>query len=286
MKLTPLTANTFASDGGAMFGLVPKGIWNKLAPADDHNRIPQRCNVTLIETDDGARGLVDTGCGDPAWFSDRERELHQLEDDWLLPKALREHDLGFDDIDFILLSHAHWDHAGALCDPDGNATFPRADIFLRRAELDCALGGNPLLYKSYPPKIVDSLKALGDRVFAVPDDEPEVLPGVYLLPAEGHTEGQAGIYCASPDIAGHGPVPGALFTGDNCPTHHHLRMVFQTAYDTYPLQTRAWKTTWWPRCVEKDLLLLFTHDPEAYGAWIEDDPKREVRVKDLYTGGV
>jgi glyoxylase-like metal-dependent hydrolase (beta-lactamase superfamily II) len=285
MKLTPLTANTFASDGGAMFGLVPKGIWGRDCPADADNMIPQRANAWLIETDDGARGLLDTGCGDPRWHPERERAWHQLESDWLLPQSLEAAGVAAAEIDFVLLSHAHWDHAGGLLSPEGVPTFPNARIYLRRAEADCATGGDPLLYKSYPEPIRRMFEILADRIFAVSDEEPEVFPGIYLLPAAGHTAGQACVHFSRPQLAGlDRPVGSALFTGDNCPTRHHLRMVFQTAYDTLPLQTREWKRQWWPRCAENGSLLLFTHDPDAYGAWIAADPRKEFVVRDLYTG--
>ncbi|WFB37661.1 MBL fold metallo-hydrolase [Kiritimatiellota bacterium B12222] len=285
MKITPLTANTFASDGGAMFGLVPKGIWQRLCTPDDKNLIPQRCNAWLIETDDGKKGLIETGCGDPQWFSEREREIHQLEETWLLPQSLKALGLRFEDIDFILLSHAHWDHAGGLMDPEGNPVFPNAEIFLRENEVLCALGRDPLLYKSYPEKIYETFQRLSDRVFPVPDDDPEVLPGIYMLPAAGHSEGQACIYFTEAELAGNeGKTISALFTGDNLPGKHHLRMVFQTAYDTYPLKTRAWKQQWLPRCAQDDVMLMFTHDPDVFGAWIDADEKHEYVVRDVYTG--
>lgn len=285
MKITPLTSNTFASDGGAMFGLVPKGIWKRFCPPDDHNLIPQRANSWLIETDDGKKGLLESGCGNPDWYSERERALHHLEESWWLEQSLQRLEIKYEDIDFIVLSHAHWDHAGGLMDPEGNPVFPNAEIFLRQEEVECVLGEDPLLYKSYPPKIRETFKKLSPHIFPVPDDDPEMLPGLYLLPARGHSEGQAGIYFSSTEIAGRGEEKfSALFAGDNCPSQHHLRMVFQTAYDTYPLKTRAWKQKWLPRCAKDNLLLLFTHDPEAYGAWIVADEKHEYVVRELYTG--
>ena len=287
MKLTPLTANTFASDGGAMFGLVPKGIWQGLCPPDEKNMIRQRANAWLIETADGKKGLLESGCGDPAWFSERERSLHQLESEWLLARSLKTLGIAFEDIDFILLSHAHWDHAGGLMHPDGRPVFPNAEIFLREAEVNCVLGKDPLLYKSYPGKIQQSFKTLSHLIFPVPDDDPEVLPGIYMLPAPGHSEGQAGIFFSSTELTGReGKKLSALFTGDNCPSQHHLRMVFQSAYDTYPLKTRAWKQEWLPRCAADDILLLFTHDPECFGAWIREDPKHEFVVRETYGGNL
>jgi len=287
MKLTPMDANTFASDGGAMFGLVPKAIWSRNCPADDQNCIRQRCNLILVETDDRRFGLVDTGCGNPEWFSERERELHQLESAWLLPDSLKNLSLTPGDIDFILLSHAHWDHAGALLTPDGDPWFPNASIYLRRAEADCVTGGDTLLYKSYPAKIRQTFETLADRIHVVPDDDPEVFPGIYLLPAAGHTSGQGCVFFTNAELSGkEGTTCNALFAGDNCPTQHHLRMVFQTAYDTYPLQTRAWKQKWLPRCAEDEILLLFTHDPLTYGAWIQADEKSEYKVTRCYLGEI
>lgn len=274
-----------------MFGLVPKALWAKRCPAHEDNTIDQRANVILVESDDGKKGLIDTGCGDPAWYGDRERALHGLKDDWHLPRALAAHGLNFGDIDWIVLSHAHWDHAGALTDPDGAPVFPNATVHLRETEHQSVLGGDPLLYKSYPPKVVQSFQNLADRIFAVKDGGSDDLsgpsPGVTLLPAPGHTEGQACVLIEFPELAGADIVPSrALFTGDNCPTQHHLRMVFQTAYDTYPLKTRAWKRKWLPKCAEEGILLLFTHDPDIFGARVQADPKHEFIVSETYAGGL
>ncbi|MCC5844095.1 MAG: MBL fold metallo-hydrolase [Verrucomicrobia bacterium] len=284
MNVFPLVANHFRSDGGAMFGLVPKALWSRICPADDNNLIAQRTNVLLIQHPAAGWGLLDTGCGTPEAFSEKERALHGLDDTWLLQSALRDKGLGFGDIRWIALTHAHWDHAGGLFLPDGSAAFPNAEIHLFQTERDLATGGDPLLYKSYPKSIAGGLRRIQDRLRPVKEPGTEILPGIRLESAAGHTAGQACIRVERPVLPGlSDPAPPALlFTGDNCPTRHHLRMVFQTAYDTLPLETRAWKQKQLPICARDKIPLFFSHDADTFGAWIEPDSKREYVTTRLY----
>lgn len=260
-----------------MFGLVPKPLWSRICPADANNQIRQRANVLLIESPEAGWGLLDSGCGSPLAFSEKERTLHGLEENWLLERELAERGLAFGDLSWVALTHAHWDHAGGLFLPDGSPTFPNARVFMTRTEFTLATGGDPLLYKSYPATLAEGLRSLRDRIETVPEPGVEILPGIRLESASGHTAGQACYRVDSPQLAGaEAPSPRALlFTGDNCPTRHHLRMVFQTAYDTFPLDTRAWKQHWFPRCAAEKIPLFFSHDADTFGAWIESDPKRE-----------
>lgn len=140
-SVTFLTASTFVSDGGAMFGLVPKPIWSKMVVPDQHNAIPQRGNSLLLRCSDGRLGLVETGCGNPSWFPKKERKHHGLPESWQLMDALAQADVSPAAIDFILLTHAHWDHAGGLFDPVSNkSVFPNATIYLHQHEYADAVG--------------------------------------------------------------------------------------------------------------------------------------------------
>ena len=163
MKITPIIASQFTSDGGTMFGLVPKPIWSRLIEPDKHNRIRQDAHVLLVELDDGRRGLVDTGCGPAAKFPAKEAELHGLGAGWPLMEKLELLGLGPDAIDFVVFSHAHWDHAGgASRGAPGELvpTFPNAVHYVHADEWSDATSGNPLLYKSYPKETIEPLKRL------------------------------------------------------------------------------------------------------------------------------
>jgi glyoxylase-like metal-dependent hydrolase (beta-lactamase superfamily II) len=291
MRVTPLTASTFRSDGSTMFGLVPRTLWEKKAPADARHTIPQNANVLLVELDDGRRGLIDTGCGAAEKFSPREQELHGLGPGWPLREQLTLHGLTLEDVAFVVYTHAHWDHAGGAGAPPSlgrTLSFPNARHFLHALEWEDATSGNPLLYKSYPPDIVNTLRA-ADRELVTGEDV-EILPGVRLIRTSGHTRGHSSILLQAPalelvhpDAATVAGFRGLLLAGDVCPSHLNLRMVFQTSYDTFPLDTRAWKRAWLPRIAEERLLLMFDHDPVMRGAFIRPDPREEFAVETALT---
>lgn len=290
VQITPAVASRFRSDGGSMFGLVPKPIWAKLIPPNDRNAIPQNANVLLLELEDGRRGLVDSGCGPAARFSEKELALNELSEGWPLLDALRARGWTTADLDFVVLTHLHWDHAGGATSgrwaDGGPLTFPNAVHYVHALEWEDAMSGDPLLYRSYPEGVVAPLKAApGSAIRQVHDAQAEILPGIRLERTGGHTRGHCAVVFAEgtwrlnhPEAARFAGAGEAIFAADVCPTSHHLRMVFQTAYDTHPLQTRAWKREHFPRCAARKTLLLFDHDPECSGATIRPDEKKEFVV--------
>ena len=282
MRVHPLVVSTFVSDGGAMFGLVPKPIWSKLIEPDARNGIPQHAHALLVELADGRRVLIDTGCGPAERFSEKEQAIHGLGPGWPLMEALQGVGLSPEDIDLLLLTHLHWDHAGGATDAAGNPAFPNARLIVHRREWTDANSGDPLLYKSYPAEMIDPLHAYKDPLF-IEDDETEILPGITAIRSGGHTQGHCVFLLESealeikhPDAGTLGPR--LLFAGDVCPTASHLRLVFQAAYDTYPLDTRRWKRTWLPRCAAENIPIFFCHDPQLSGATIATDERKEFVV--------
>jgi len=278
-----------------MFGLVPKPIWSKLIPANERNGIPQNANCLLLELEDGRKGLVDTGCGPAANFTEKERKLHGLSEGWPLLDHLKKRGLAAEDLDFVILTHLHWDHAGGVV--TGNPTnqlalsFPRAVHYLHATEWEDALSQDPLLYKSYPESITRVLEEqASSAVRLVEEDEVEIMPGIKMFRSGGHTRGHCVVTfdaaAARLEHAGADALPHVrryVYSADMCPTQHHLRLVFQTAYDTAPLDTRAWKREWLPRIAAEPSLLLFDHDPELIGGTIRPDDAKEFVVEQALT---
>jgi glyoxylase-like metal-dependent hydrolase (beta-lactamase superfamily II) len=281
MKITPIIGSTFSTDGGAMYGLVPWMIWSKLTPPDKMNRIAQNVNCLLVELDGGEVGLVETGCGHANLYSEKERKIYALSPGWPLAEALFRHGVSLDDMAFVVMTHAHWDHAGGAGTADDHgrrvSAFPNATHYLHTLEWQAATGGDPLLYKSYSARTIEPLRELGDRLVTIDDDDvplPGVLEGagIKLVRSSGHTHGHCAIIFEGDDIELNHPeadkVAGCtrfVYAGDICPTKHNLRLVFQTAYDTHPLDTRAWKRKWLPEIAKRGDVLLFNHDPDLVG---------------------
>jgi glyoxylase-like metal-dependent hydrolase (beta-lactamase superfamily II) len=296
MKVTPIIASQFTSDGGTMFGLVPKPIWSRLIKPDENNRIKQDAHVLLVELDDGRKGLVDTGCGSADKFTEKEVELHGLGPGWPLLEQLENVGVTLDQIDFVVFSHLHWDHSGgASMGSPGSLTlsFPNAEYFVHAQEWVDATSGDPLLYKSYPADAIEPLKKISaEKLNLVSAEKKEILPGITLTRSSGHTRGHSvvclenanGIELIHPESMFMFPPRRIVFTGDVCPMRHNLRMVFQTSYDTYPLDTRKWKRSWLPEIAAEGTLIMFDHDPDLFGATIKVHDRKEYAVdKTLHT---
>jgi len=288
MKITPIIGSRFRTDGGANFGLVPKKIWSRLIEPDEENLIPQFAHCLVVELDDGRIGVVDTGIGDPTEFSDKDRRFNGLADDnWDLVDSLATHNIDPAEVDFVVLTHMHWDHAGGTSrkakDGTSALTFPNAQHFVHAIEWDDATSENPLLGNAYPAdRIAALVEARLDSVILVTDDAPDILPGVRLARSGGHTEGHCAVVLTGEEIEVNHPSAGELgevdtvvFPADVCPTAAHLRVLYQLGFDTFPLTTRSWKLDMLPEIAEEGYLLLFDHDPHRIGGTITPHPQKE-----------
>lgn len=278
MNVTPITASRFTSDGGALFGLVPKAIWSRRMATGDDNTVGQHANSLLVELDDGRKGVIDSGCGFPTTYTEKERAHHGLAPEPHLVGALAAQGVSPKEVDFIILSHLHWDHAGGIAAPDNEGgfrlAFPNAQHFVHTDEWNDALSGSPLWPKAYEADRLEPLRAAsGDHLLIVTDIAPDILPGVRLARTGGHTLGHSMVVLTGenmvlqhPDAARFPDLDMIVYAGDVCPTEHHLPIVYQTSFDTYPLDTREWKVDTFPQIQQLGALVIFCHDPDTVGA--------------------
>ena len=276
----------FRLDGGAMFGVVPKTLWEKVKPPDERNRIRMTTNCLLLRA--GADlVLVDTGLGDK--HDARFRELYGFEAGARrLPESLRAagHDVG--DVTHVVLSHLHFDHCGWNTREQGGRlvpTFPRARYWLERGEVEHARSPNDRDRASYFPDNWEPLFAAG--VVELFDDESEPIAGVRAVKSPGHNRDMC-IVLVDGRTGGEEGAPGeqrAVFWADLVPTAAHVPYPWIMGYDLYPLLTLEHKQLWLPRAAREGWLCVFEHDPDTpLGRLAEEKPGRH-RVEPLVAAG-
>jgi glyoxylase-like metal-dependent hydrolase (beta-lactamase superfamily II) len=270
-EIQVLSDGSFSLDGGQMFGVVPKVLWEKKMPADERNRIRLGLNCLLVRT--GHENVViETGIGDKfdAKFADiygidpvqrlpeearlRCADKYAVQFIRRLPEELRHRGVATDKVDLVINSHLHFDHCGWNTRRESGAvipTFSRARYFVQRGEWEHALAPTERDRASY---IEEFFRPAEGRTFLL-DGDQQIVPGIRVQVVPGHNGNLQVVWIESRGER-------ACFISDLVPTRAHLPYPWIMAFDLYPLETLANKRRLLPELVRDRVVVIFPHDPE------------------------
>jgi glyoxylase-like metal-dependent hydrolase (beta-lactamase superfamily II) len=248
-ELEILSDGTFALDGGQMFGVVPKVLWEKRLPADARNRV--RLGLTCLLVRSGKHNvLIETGIGDK--YDAKFAEIYAVDHASKLPEDLKSHGLTPADIDVVINTHLHFDHCGWNVRREGNKlvpAFPRAKYFVQRGEWEHALQPTDRDRASY----LEDFFLPAERQTEMLDGDVEIIPGISLEVMPGHTRH---MQCVRVESQGR----QAYFISDLVPTQAHLPYPWVMSFDLYPLETLENRQRLLPRLAQQGALVIFPHD--------------------------
>ena len=261
LELTVLYDGPFRLDGGAMFSVVPRPLWEKLTPPDERNRIQLAIRPLLVEASWG-RMIIDCGAGDK--MGPKQVDIYGLDRSRALDHALAEVGLTADSIDVVLATHLHFDHfGGATMRVDGalRPRFGRARYVIRDAEWVDATHPHERNRASYLQEDFVPLEAAGVVDFFSGDSV--IRPGVRVERTGGHTGQHQIVYLESGGKT-------AIFIADMIPTMAHLQDPWVMSYDLFPMETLAFKRRFIREAIEREYLIFFEHDPKVIAGYIRE----------------
>jgi glyoxylase-like metal-dependent hydrolase (beta-lactamase superfamily II) len=262
-ELTVLSDGSYYLDGGAMFGVVPKPLWEKRAPADAQNRILLGLNTVVVRT--GKHTVaIETGIGNK--LNEKLKAIHEAKEQ--LPKSFAAAGVRPEEVDVVINSHLHFDHCGwnttKLADGRVVPTFPNARYFAHRGEVEhghLQLERDAVSYISdnYDPLVESGQMALLDTK---PGEVTEIVPGISVEGYPGHTSQLLAVHI---DSGG----KRACYISDLIPTSAHLDVTWVMGYDLDPLTCIEQRKRFYKRAIPEKWLVLFTHDHHTPFGYVE-----------------
>lgn len=257
MKLYSIETGKFRLDGGAMFGVVPKVLWQRTNPCDENNRIFMNMRALLIE-DGGRLILVDNGLGHK--YDEKFQKLYAVDHSTnTIDRSLEKLGYSSEDITDVILTHLHFDHAGGSTRWNKvrerfELVFESATHWLQKNHLQWALNPNAREKASFFKENIQPLVESGNLSLLV--GETEIFPGVHLKVVNGHTESQQ-----LPMVEYKGRK--ILFAADLFPTWGHIPLPYVMGYDTRPLLSLDERSELLPWLVKEEIILFYEHDPSS-----------------------
>ncbi|WP_285765717.1 MBL fold metallo-hydrolase [Peribacillus sp. SI8-4] len=250
IKLTWLNGGVTHLDGGAMFGVVPKPLWSKKYPVNDNNQIELRTDPILVQTK-GLNLLIDSGIGNGK-LNDKLKRNFGVTEESSLEADLERLGLGTNDIDYILMTHLHFDHACGLTKREGDLLVPvfeRAEIITTQTEWNEMQNPNIRSKSTY---WADNWEAITSLVRPF-EGEREITDGITMIHTGGHSDGHAIIIIKD-------GADRLIHMADIMPTHAHANVLWVLAYDDYPMASIKAKEKWMKDGLENGAWYSFYHD--------------------------
>ena len=269
MQLWSMPGNTQRLDGGAMFGNAPKALWSRWVEPDEHNRIPLACRCLLVKDLDGATVLFETGIG--AFFEPKLRERYGVvESRHVLLESLAGAGVTHEDIDVVVLSHLHFDHAGGLLEAwqegrEPRLLFPNATFLVSSGHWQRAIRPHPRDRASFIPELPGLLRDSGRLELVDGEHSRRLGEAVRFHYSQGHTPG-----LMLSEIGGDG---GLVFCADLIPGRPWVHVPITMGYDRYPECLIDEKRVFLEDMLKRDVRLYFTHDAECAMARLTRDER-------------
>lgn len=263
-EITPLLDGYFRLDGGSMFGVVPRVLWEKKLAPDDRHRV--RIAVRCLLVRNGRRTiLIDSGQGNKQ--SEKFRERYAVEQSRTLLDRLRERGVQPDEVTDVINCHLHFDHAGWNTIRDGDRlvpTFPNARYWSQRGEWERSQQYQQ--EKDQASFLGEDFLPLEKPRWELVEGEHTVIPGVEIVPVPGHSLHTQAVLVRAADQT-------VAFLGDLIPTTHHVPFAWIAAFDLHPVESFSTKRRILPRAAREKWICVFDHDPDVVAArLVESSP--------------